>query len=525
MTDGPILAKKTRLPRVILAHLSQEQLEDFANKLAALLKSGDTLYLIGDLGAGKSTFARAIIQTIAEDENLEVPSPTFPLLIPYETPRLAIAHYDLYRLNDPSECEELGLYDTLDTHLTLIEWPEQLGQTPIKDRLEINLEESKDGQARSLTLSAHGTMQGTLERFNKICAFLKEAGWDQAKWDFLQGDASTRSYIRLHQNNQKALLMNAPPRPDGPPIQDGKPYSQIAHLAEDMTSFVAIAQTLGAAGFNLPHIHHHNVEQGLLLISDFGDDQYYDLIVNRGHDITSLYEPAIDVLADLRQHKPGSMPINDQFYALPKYDQQALEIETKLTIDWYWPYVKQHPCEGAPKEAFQAIWSDLFKQLESDNQNWVLRDYHSPNLIRLTDAGTNNAVGIIDFQDAVQGHCAYDVVSLCQDARLTINPEIEQHLLARYETTVQAQDPQFDAQAFKAAYAILGAQRANKLLGIFIRLSERDGKPHYKAHLPRTWNYLERNLEHPQLAPLKQWFESHFPPNLRALLFTKQENA
>jgi len=520
-----MIAKKTTVSPISFAHLNQDQLEVFANKLAAILEPGDTLYLIGDLGAGKSTFARALIQSIANNENLEVPSPTFPLLIPYETPRLAIAHYDLYRLNDPSECEELGLYDTLDTHLTLIEWPEQLAGAPIKDRLEINLQESNDGQTRNLTLSAHGTKQATLERFNKIRAFLTQAGWDQAKWVFLQGDASTRSYIRLQQGDQKALLMNAPPQPDGPPIQNGKPYSQIAHLAEDMTSFVAIAQTLGAAGFHLPKIHHYDIEKGLLLISDFGDDQYYDLIMNKGEDITALYEPAIDVLANLKHHHPHPMSLDDKTYTLPPYDEVALSIETQLTIDWYWPYVKQHPCGTAEKRAFQAIWSDLFKQLEKDNQNWVLRDYHSPNLIRLSREGANNAVGIIDFQDAVQGHCAYDVVSLCQDARLTIERTIEQQLLARYISTVQSKDPQFNPQSFQTAYAITGAQRANKLLGIFIRLAERDGKPHYKAHLPRIWDYLERNLEHPKLAPLKQWFDTHFPENLRAPLFTNKDNA
>ena len=520
MTLSPLTADKHCLLKV--PSLNQTDLEGLAGKLAALFSAGDTVFLIGDLGAGKSTFARALIRAVAQEPELDVPSPTFPLLIPYQTQRFEIAHYDLYRLGDPSEVEELGLYDQLGAHLTLIEWPDQLGTHQINDRLEILLEENDEGQSRNVTLQGFGKAAAKLSRFSQIQAFVDDSAWQGANWSYLQGDASSRSYIRLQQEGQTALLMNALPQPDGPPVKDGKPYSQIAHLAEDMTSFVAIAQTLNEKGFNLPHIYNHDVDQGLLLISDLGDEQYFDLITNQGQDICSLYEPAIDVLVKLKQTPPQPMFVNDKPYNLPAYDQQALSIETQLTLDWYWPYVKGEICGDEQVSSFNAIWRDLFKRLEGDNNSWVLRDFHSPNLIRLKDKTGVASVGIIDFQDALKGHAAYDVVSLCQDARLTIPIETEQHLLSRYLETIKAQDTSFDEKDFLTCYAILGAQRACKLLGIFVRLSKRDGKHHYLAHLPRIWDYLERNLSHVALQALNEWFGEHFPVPLRASFFIKE---
>ena len=503
--------------------LNQTDLETLASQLAALLSGGDTVFLKGDLGAGKSTFARALIRAIAQDLGLDVPSPTFPLLIPYQTDRFDIAHYDLYRLGDPGEVEELGLYDHLSTYLTLIEWPEQIGAHQINDRLEILLEENDEGESRNVTLKGYGKGAVQLDRFSQIQTFVNNSDWGYANWSYLQGDASTRSYIRLQQNGQSALLMNALPQPDGPPVKDGKPYSQIAHLAEDMTSFVAIAQSLREEGFALPQIYNHDIGQGLLLISDLGDEQYFDLITNQGQDIGPLYEPAIDVLARLKQTRPKPMLVNNIPYTLPAYDQQALGIETQLTTNWYWPFVKNERCGEEHQSSFNAIWHDLFKQLETDNNNWVLRDFHSPNLIRLKGQTGISSVGIIDFQDALKGHAAYDVVSLCQDARLTIPVQSEQHLLNRYLNHMKAQDEAFNAEAFLTCYAILGAQRACKLLGIFVRLSKRDGKHHYLAHVPRIWDYLERSLSHPALQALKGWFHEHFPPHLRAPFFTKEK--
>lgn len=500
--------------------IGPDQLTTIAEKLSCLFGKGDTIFLIGDLGAGKSTLARAMIRAMAADPELEVPSPTFPILITYETPRSPIAHFDLYRLGDISEVEELGLYDELDHTLTLIEWPGQLGEDhQINNRVEISLEEADNGESRFLNIQAFGTAASKLQRLKLISTFLNDAGWGEASWAFLQGDASTRSYLRLNRQDEKALLMNAPIQPDGPPIKDGKPYSQIAHLAEDMTSFVAVANALKHADLTAPEIHSFDIPNGLLLIGDLGDEQYYNLITTHKATQQELYEPAIDALVHLRKYKPEPMPVGEKIYNLPAYDDEALAIESELVIDWYWPHVKQQTINDEARAEFKTIWSVLFASLKPNIHHWVLRDYHSPNLIHMPNENNIKSVGIIDFQDALSGHAAYDVVSLCQDARYTVQPELEQSLLNRYCNAAAQTDQSFDETDFRRAYAILGAQRACKLLGIFVRLCVRDGKPHYLAHLPRTWDYLERNLKHPHLNDIFNWYETHFPAALRASYF------
>lgn len=491
-----------------------------AAEFACLIKAGETIFLAGDLGAGKSTFARALLRAIAKDPALEVPSPTFPLLIPYETKRMPVAHYDLYRLGDVSELDELGFHDTISEHLTLIEWPERLQGINLADRLEIRFDETGDPATRTLSLTGHGQMAAKLQRFQQMRAFLAGTPFEKAAWVYCQGDASTRSYIRLLAGDETALFMNAPPQPDGPVIRDGKPYSQIAHLAEDMTSFVAISNTLGKAGFSLPEIMQADIEKGLLLISDFGEEQYYHLITEKNANIKSLYEPAIDTLVALRRRAPAPMLVEGAPYHLPKLDGESMMIEVELLADWYWPYVKQMPIEKDALQAYIKIWQALFEKVEaSDHSHWILRDFHSPNIMALAGKKGISAVGIIDFQDALQGNAAYDVASLCQDARLTIPHELAEHLLARYINGAKADDPAFDEAEFRTAYAILCAQRACKLLGIFIRLKVRDNKAQYLAHLPRIWSYLEQSLPHPVLAPLNTWFETHFPPPLRVAFF------
>ena len=500
--------------------LNEAGLISLAQKLSCLLSNGDTLFLNGDLGAGKSTFARALIRSLAEDEELEVQSPTFPLLIPYQTKRAEISHYDLYRLCDNSEVEELGLYDELNDRITLIEWPEQLGENHnINDRFEILLEETDQSEGeednRLLTIKGYGQVKDKSERFFKILSFLEGTEWSEANWQFLQGDASTRSYIRLKNGASNALLMNAPPQPDGPPIRDGKPYSQIAHLAEDMTSFVGVSNALIEAGLSAPKVHKYNIEEGVLLINDLGDNQLYHMITEEGANQQTLYETAIDILCELRCHPPKSMPVGDKLYELPALSNEALSIEAELVIDWYWPKLKNSQVTEEELALYQKVWEKSFDELKLNNNHWVLRDFHSPNLMHLPEQRGVKSLGIIDFQDAVLGSAAYDVVSLCQDARITVPEDVEQHLLTRYLETAKQKDSSFDEADFLKCYAILGAQRASKLLGIFVRLAVRDGKTHYLAHIPRIWEYLERNLKHPHLNDIFNWYETNFPAELR----------
>jgi hypothetical protein len=205
-------------------------------------------------------------------------------------------------------------------------------------------------------------------------------------------------------------------------------------------------------------------------------------------------------------------------HRLPAYDADALGIEVALLPDWYWPALHGAPAPQDAHAEFASLWSEVFDKLCALPRGWVLRDYHSPNLLWLPERAGLARVGVIDFQDAMCGPPAYDLVSLLQDARVDVPPELEAQLRDHYCAGVSARQTGFDRDAFAFAYAALGAQRNTKILGIFARLAKRDGKPAYLRHVPRLWRYLERDLAHPDLAPLKRWYDCHMPANARAKL-------
>ena len=187
----------------------------------------------------------------------------------------------------------------------------------------------------------------------------------------------------------------------------------------------------------------------------------------------------------------------------------------ELLIDWYWQAVHGGPAPADARAEFLALWDAPFAMLGALPPAWVLRDYHSPNLLWLPERESVARVGIIDFQDAMRGPPAYDLVSLLQDARVDVPPDLEAHLLDHYCAGAGARQTGFDRDAFAFAYAALGAQRDTKILGIFARLAKRDGKPHYMRHNSRLWRYLERDLAHPQLSALKSWYDRHLPADAR----------
>jgi tRNA threonylcarbamoyl adenosine modification protein YjeE len=474
----------------------------FAEDMALALKPGDCLCLSGELGAGKTTFARALIRAIADQPDLEVPSPTFTLVQNYDL-RLPVAHFDLYRLGSADELDELGLEDALNDGAALVEWPERaaerLPQTPAEIRFE--------GLDATRTASISASMD-FLDRFNRsraVRAFLEKAGLTGAERRHLQGDASSRTYETVRSDGRDpVILMNAPSRSDGPPIRDGLPYSRIAHLAEDVVPFVAIAGWLREQGFGAPKILAEDLDQGFLLVENLGSDGIID---GRGAPIAERYQLAIDCLAALHQKTPPTtIPVSGTEHHVPAYDPRAMQIEVELLTDWYLPWRTGHPVPDSDRETYLAIWSELFSRLETAEKALVLRDYHSPNLIWRAGRQGFERLGIIDFQDAMIGPSAYDVASLCQDARVTIGPELAERLIARYIAGRLEADPAFDALAFRQAYAIMAAQRAAKILGIFVRLDQRDGKPGYLRHLPRIEAYIAQSLKHPALQPLRSWF-------------------
>jgi len=339
---------------------------------------------------------------------------------------------------------------------------------------------------------------------------VERAGWADALRVPVQGDASTRAYERLVKSaGETAILMISPPRPDGPPVRRGRSYSQIAKLAESIHAFVAMDRGLRALGFSAPKIYGEDLDAGLLLLEDFGREP----VIDANGPIPERYAEAIRLLARLHATAlPNVLPVDEgRDHVLPLYDSEALLIEVELLADWYIPHINRTQLSGSARAEFANFWTEALAEIIAAPATWTLRDYHSPNLIWLPEREGVRRVGLLDFQDAVLGHPAYDVASLLQDARVTAAADLELKLLALYARERKAAEPDFDFGAFARAYAILGAQRATKVLGIFARLDKRDGKPQYLAHLPRIEAYLARNLAHPALTRLKLWYETHLP--------------
>ncbi len=327
-------------------------------------------------------------------------------------------------------------------------------------------------------------------------AFLVDAGWQDSQIKPLAGDASFRRYDRLsHNEHGPAVLMDAPPQ-----------------MGEDCRPFVAINQWLEDHGFRAAHIFAHDVEHGFVLLEDLGDNLFARHLGATPLDERALYEAAIDTLVALHQIKPPQTMALD--YHLPDYDHAELLREVMLVPDWYWPATKGADCPEAVKADYQALWQDALQPLWPPQQPvLVLRDYHAENLFWLPDGDQpQDRVGIIDHQDALTGHPVYDLVSLLEDARRLITPDLRMQMINRYADAVGA-----DRDTLNNNFALMAAQRNAKIVGIFARLENRDGKQGYLAKTPLVWSYLRQDLTHPALTAIKHWFNTHFPNEMGAL--------
>jgi tRNA threonylcarbamoyl adenosine modification protein YjeE len=493
--------------------LENEQATDrLAADLANLLEPGDLITLSGDLGAGKTTLARALIRRLAKDPAIAVPSPTFTLMQSYDLPRFPLIHADLYRLSSPSELAELGFEDLPEEAVVLLEWPDRAAGFLPADRIDIalTLMPQHGLEMRTARLTGYGRVAPRTERFGALRRFLEQSGFAAAQRERMPGDASIRSYERLTLDGKTSILMNCPPRPDGPPVRDGKPYSAIAHLAEDVKPFVALAAGLRGRGFSAPEIYASDVEHGFVVLEDLGSDLFVE--GDPPAPIEERYTAAVDALLSFHGYEVvDTLPVTDEIqYRIPHYDMDAFLIEAELLLDWYLPGWNV-AITGPTRATFVALWREVLTPVLASEPTWVLRDYHSPNLLWLPDRLGTAQVGVLDFQDALIGPAAYDLASLLQDARVTIPEKMELSLLGRYVRARQSGDPNFDPARFVKSYAALAAQRASKILGIFSRLDRRDGKPQYLRHIPRIWDYLQRSLAHPSLAPLAGWYSLNVP--------------
>lgn len=365
-------------------------------------------------------------------------------------------------------------------------------------------------------------MKNTMsERHEALETFLKAAGWQMAQRFALPGDASSRRYVRLEKDGQKAILMDQPQSAETPAAPPGASvvarrklgYNALARLAgADCGRFVAVATYLRACGLSAPAIFHADTASGFVLLEDLGNDLFADVVAadpagSRG-DECALYRAAAETLAHLHcQPAPARLPGDFPFHA---YDEAALLAEIDLMTEWFFPHALGRAATVDEVAEHRVLWQEVLEG--SAASVFVHRDFHAQNLIWLPDREGVARVGLIDFQDAVGGSRAYDLISLIEDARRDVSPETAADTTARYLAAMRERGIRLDADAFSGEMARFAAQRNIKIVGIFARLYKRDGKAQYLRYLPRVWSYLRRDLEHPSMTALKTWYARKIPP-------------
>lgn len=325
-------------------------------------------------------------------------------------------------------------------------------------------------------------MEGTLaatDREGLIKDFLVGVGWSAAERGVLAADASFRRYDRLRLAGRNAVLMDAPPP------------------QEDVRPFVRIARHLAAQGYSAPQIIAADESVGLLLLEDLGDATYTRLLAN-GADEEPLYRLAVDLLIDLHGKAPPA--------GLISYNEDKLLAEAMLLVDWYAPAIGR-PLDDAARRDYQSAWRGCLRLADRVPSALVLRDFHVDNLMRVEGRAGLAQCGLLDFQDAVIGPVTYDLLSLLEDARRDVSPDLKQRLQAHYLACF----PEIAPADFAASWACLAAGRHAKVIGIFTRLARRDGKPAYLRHIPRVLRLLQAALTHPDLVPLDAWFARNLP--------------
>ncbi len=320
-----------------------------------------------------------------------------------------------------------------------------------------------------------------------IAAFLEKAGWGGAQRGRLAGDASFRHYDWVEKDGKRAVLMDAPPE------------------KEPLAPFMKVAEYLLKRGFSAPQMLAADSGHGFLLLEDLGQDLFSRHLKEYPQREGSLYFAAADVLVELHQSSEHSID-------LPEYSMEKLLEEASLFTDWYLPAMLGEAKAASLREEYMALWREVLTALPWLPPVVVLRDYHADNLIWLPKREGVANVGLLDFQDALLGSPAYDLVSLLEDARRDVPPEIMQITFNRY-----VQKMQWDKADFTVCYTVLGAQRNAKIIGIFTRLAKRDGKHNYLNMIPRVWAHLQQDLKHPAMKPLKEWMDKTLPEKQRTV--------
>ena len=361
------------------------------------------------------------------------------------------------------------------------------------------------------------------ERSSAMKEFLARSGWGDATVIPLPGDASTRRYARLSQGGRKAMLMDQPQNAEAPaaPIDASEEtrrtlgYNALARLAgADCARFVAAAQWLRAHGLAAPEIYQADPACGFVILEDLGDALFAEVLADGG-DEKELYRHAVEVLAKIHDRAaPAALAAGKPLF---DYDLAALIAETDLLTEWFLPLALGRKASDEEFAEHRRLWRAALSEIAPGRRVFVHRDYHAQNLLWLPERNGVARVGLIDFQDAVAGSQAYDLISLIEDARRDVSPQIAETATAHYLAMRARQGAPVDEKRFRHEMAVMAAQRNAKIVGIFARLYKRDGKARYLTYLPRVWTYLDRDLRHPALAGLRAWYDRVIPTDKRAL--------
>ena len=359
------------------------------------------------------------------------------------------------------------------------------------------------------------------ERLALIDNYIKNKGWGDAKRIDMGGDASVRSYIRLIKpDGQKAIVMNAPLDDESivcsPTMTDAERITAgyNAHrrtAASRVDAFVCIGAFLHKNGFSVPEIYDFDVQHGLALLSDLGEGQYWSLLQSAGQPEEQMYEAATDVLVKLAAVRPPEvLEYKNTSWPLLTYDALAMDCEAAMFIDWYAVHHGGLTVDDSVRAAYVKAWHSMYVHLQTSQPVLVIRDYHSPNIMWIPERSGQARAGVVDFQDGVLGHAAYDVQFLFNDARRDVSPALVDKMLERYLKATGV-----DRATFMNAYHVFKALNNARICGIFCRLNYRDGKTGYMKHLPRVQRYLMEALQHSSCTPLADWFKTYLPNALK----------
>lgn len=484
---------------------SQSELEKFADRVSKQIFVGDVIRLEGDLGVGKSVFARTIIRGLGSKRK-HITSPTFTITQPYDDTRIPVLHVDCYRLADPEEVEFLEPTHWFSHGLVIVEWPDRGGDwfRPDKpDTLDYHIASMDNGSTLTVKLRDLGDEKREIEFYGglswknrfatiekSLCRPQNEKERDRYLAKFkLRGHVltpvcgdnwSTRSYWRLQTTEGPRILMDAIPQ------------------VENIQQVIELTQFLEGIGIKVPHIYESDVEAGYIMMEDFGRAPLIDYLQAHPEQIEPWYEIIIDLLLHIyRSRKP----------ALRNYTRKDLWIEVTRFTDYYLPAVTGHATHTADRRAYLNAWESVFDKILDVPQTMVHWDFHAANIMKLTEEPEGlHSLGLLDFQDARIGPITYDIATILKNDRLPISQEMEDRLLQRF---LDGLGSDVSKEDFMASYHAIILQRTLKIIGGITKLVVRDNRCDLVDLLPRCWELVDSALSEPVCAEVRRFFLSN----------------